>query len=117
MGQVESKWRASGGQVGGGVGSRQAGFVVVVIELADDAKMVGVVGGEAGIMQCDGGEVDAVEGGGFDHGVVGHVGEQQFVADGQGRVEGVVADDIASEASHAAEAIGVFGIDVGNLVG
>ena len=44
---------------------------------------------------------DAVEGGGFDHGVVGHVGEDDSLVGDEGFVEGVFVDDVAGEAAHA----------------
>lgn len=50
---------------------------------------------------------DAVEGGGFDHGVVGHVSEDDSLTGDEGFVEGVFVDDVAGEAAHAAEFVGV----------
>ena len=41
--------------------------------------------------------LDAVEGGGLDHGVVGHVFEGQSVTDFQWLLEGPVADDVACQ--------------------
>src|SRR5690606_5794979 len=52
------------------------------------------------------GQGHAVEGGGFDDGVVAHVEEGDLVADGEGLVEAVVADDVAREAGGTAESVG-----------
>lgn len=49
----------------------------------------------------------AVEGGGFYHGVVCHVGEDEFLSTLERLWERVFADDIAGEAGGAAEVIGV----------
>lgn len=48
-----------------------------------------------GMLEDDGWVWHAVEGGGFDHGVVGHVIEDQDVTDFQGAWEGVVTRDVA----------------------
>lgn len=60
-----------------------------------------------GIVGDDGGELDAVEGSGFDHGVVGHVGEGDAIAGGEWIRERPIADDIAGQARHAAELVGM----------
>ena len=77
-------------------------FEVFVAEAADDFVFGGggVVGGDVGVG-------DAVEGGGFDHGVVGHVSEDDSLIWDEGFVEGVFVDDVAGEAAHAAEFVGV----------
>jgi hypothetical protein len=62
--------------------SGQAGFEVVVGEAALEFVSVGVR-----VIEDDVGQVDAVEHGVFDHGIVCHVTENKFVADVQRRVE------------------------------
>ena len=74
---------------------------VVVAEAAHEG------GAGVGAAAIDGGQGHAVEGVGFNHGVEGHVVEDEFVAHGQRLVEGVVADDVAGQAGWPAEAIGV----------
>lgn len=54
-----------------------------------------------GAAESDRGMGDAVEVGGFDHGVVGHVVEDDFIADAKLARKGVVADDVAGEAGGA----------------
>ena len=71
-------------------------FVAVFAEEFDGA--VEALDGDRGMM-------DAVEGGGLDGGVVNHVLEDDFVANGEGLGELPIAHEVAREAGVAAEAI------------
>ena len=83
-------------------GSAEPLHVVHVAEGPDRAHLAARL-----VDAADRRQADAVEGGGLDHGVVGHVGEHQAVADLERRIEGVVADHVAGEAGHAPQAVGV----------
>ena len=74
---------------------------VFVAELADGLPAAVFVAGD------DGGQGHAVEGVVLDHGVDGHVTEDDAVADGEGLVEGVGADGVAGEAGRAGESVGM----------
>lgn len=74
---------------------------VFVAELADGLPAAIFVAGD------DGGQGHAVEGVVLDHGVDGHVTEDDAVADGEGLVEGVGADGVTGEAGRAGEGVGM----------
>lgn len=74
---------------------------VFVAELADGLPTAVFVAGD------DGGQGHAVEGVVLDHGVDGHVAEDDAVADGEGIVEGIGADGVAGEAGRAGEGVGM----------
>ena len=74
---------------------------VFVSELADDLPTAVFVAGD------DGGQGHAVEGVVLDHGVDGHVAEDDAVADGEGIVEGIGADGVAGKAGRAGEGVGM----------
>ena len=61
------------------------------------------------MQNANGGVGYSIEHGGFHHGVVGHVIEDEHIADAQGTGKCVVARDISSETGRAAEAVGVRG--------
>ena len=80
----------------------KAVFEVLVVEFSDHFDGASVA------HDGDGGEGDSVEGRVFDHGVVGHVVEDDLVANLELAVEGIVADDVSTEAGGAPEAVAVF---------
>lgn len=82
----------------------QARLEVVKGEVAEGFDgAVGMLEGEVGVG-------DAVEEGGFDEGVVGHVVEGEGVSYFQGAREGVVTEGVAGEAGEATESMRDWGL-------
>lgn len=55
----------------------------------------------------DGWQGHTIEGVGLDHGVESHVVKNERIADGEWFVEGIISDDVTSQASWSAKTIGV----------
>ena len=59
-----------------------------------------------GTAAIDGWQWHAVEGIGLDHGVEGHVVKNERIADDEWFVEGIISDDVTSQAGWSTKAIG-----------